>query len=107
MQRAIQIINQFKSKVNLEQVYNVFVVFIISIILILSAIALFRPISPERVSHVVTMAKEPIYPETQEMALALLSQRQISLGQYLKLVQAHQVELTRAKQLPPVSGEEY
>ena len=107
MHRTIQKIIQFKTEFKLEQVYNAFVVLIIALILILAASALHRPINVERFNTVKQIANQSIYPDTQNMAQALLAQPEISFGQYLKLMQAHQMEMTQAKQLPPVSSDEY
>jgi hypothetical protein len=107
MFKTIQKIQEFKTQLNVEKIYNGFIVFIIVLILLLATLARYRPIDTHRIITVQKIALQSMYPETQEMALHLLGQEKISLGQYLKLMQAHQVEMTQAIQLPPVSEEEY
>jgi len=102
MHIAIQKIVQLKSEIKLENVYNVLIVTIIAIILILALIALHRPISVTQFENIVKLSSQANYPDTQEMALLLMQQHQVPYGQYFKLMQAHQLEMTRAHQLPPL-----
>lgn len=106
MHKAIHQIKKFKASIQLEQIYNYLIVTIIAVILSMSLIALLRPITPTQYHQVYKISHQTHYIETQEMALALLSQDQIRVGQYLKLMQALQIEQHQAKQLPPISSEE-
>ncbi|MGE8561981.1 MAG: hypothetical protein ACN6NJ_13725 [Acinetobacter sp.] len=106
MHIAIQKIIELKSEIKLEKVYNVLIVTIIAIILILASIALHRPISVSKFENIVKLSAQANYPASQEMALQFIQQPQISYGQYFKLMQAHQLEMTRAHQLPPLQVEQ-
>ncbi|MEZ2904099.1 hypothetical protein ACBQ24_15470 [Acinetobacter terrestris] len=106
MHIAIQKIVQLKSEIKLENVYNVLIIAIIAIILILALIALHRPISVTQFENIVKLSSQANYPDTQEMALQLMQQPQVPYGQYFKLMQAHQLEMTRAHQLPPLQAEQ-
>ena len=105
MHIAIQKIVQFKSNIKLEYVYNVLIVTIVAIILMLALIALHRPISLMQFENVVKLSYQASYPDTQQMALSLMQQQQVPYGQYFKLMQAHQLEMTQAHQLPPLQVE--
>ena len=105
MHIAIQKIVQFKSNIKLEYVYNVLIVTIVAIILMLALIALHRPISLTQFENVVKLSSQASYPDTQQMALSLMQQQQVPYGQYFKLMQAHQLEMTQAHQLPPLQVE--
>ena len=105
MHIAIQKIVQFKSNIKLEYVYNVLIVSIVAIILMLALIALHRPISLTQFENVVKLSSQASYPDTQQMALSLMQQQQVPYGQYFKLMQAHQLEMTQAHQLPPLQVE--
>jgi len=105
MYTAIQKIVQLKSEVKLEYVYNVLIVAIIILILMLALIALHRPISLKQFENIVTLSSQANYPDTKEMALVLKQQQQVSYGQYFKLMQAYQLEIAQAHQLPPVQAE--
>ena len=105
MHIAIQKIVQFKSNIKLEYVYNVLIVSIVAIILMLALIALHRPISLMQFENVVKLSYQASYPDTQQMALSLMQQQQVPYGQYFKLMQAHQLEMTQAHQLPPLQVE--
>ncbi|OTG77618.1 hypothetical protein B9T33_14835 [Acinetobacter sp. ANC 5054] len=97
---------QFKSKIQLEQLYNIFVSVMIAVILVLAVIALFRPISIQQYRNVAQLAMQQSYPETQEMAETLQQQKQIKVGSYLKLMHAYQMESVRAHQLPALPEEQ-
>ncbi|MGE8652549.1 hypothetical protein [Acinetobacter gandensis] len=97
---------QFKSKIQLEQVYNIFVSMMIAIILILAVIALCRPISVQQYQNVSNLAVQQSYPETQEMAVLLKQQDKIRMAAYLKLMHAYQMESVRAHQLPALAEEQ-
>ncbi len=105
MHIAIQKIVQLKSKIKLENVYNMLIVTIIAIILILAFIALHRPISVKQFENIVKLSSQANYSDTQAMALHLIQQPQVPYAQYFKLMQAHQLEMTRAHQLPPLQVE--
>lgn len=107
MQKAIYRIKHIKANIKLEQIYNFLLSSIIVIILSFSMVALYRPITAQQYKNIYQIAHKSNYMETQEMALALLGQDQIRVGQYLKLMTALQVESNQAKQLPPISLEEY
>src|SRR5690606_14176792 len=96
---------QFKSKIQLEQIYNIFVAVMIAVILVLAIIALFRPISTKQYHNIDQLALHQSYPETQDMALLLQQQEKIHVGAYLKLMHAYQMESVRAHQLPALSEE--
>ena len=78
---------------------------IVAIILMLALIALHRPISLTQFENVVKLSSQASYPDTQQMALSLMQQQQVPYGQYFKLMQAHQLEMTQAHQLPPLQVE--
>ena len=103
IQKISQLFIQLKSRLTLEQIYNGVVVSIIVIILLLSSIALYRPVGSVQFQNIEYLSQQSMYPETQEMAVRLMQQPQVRYGQYLKLMQAYQQESLRARQLPPVS----
>ncbi|AVH14000.1 MULTISPECIES: hypothetical protein [Acinetobacter] len=107
IQKISQLFIQLKSRLTLEQIYNGVVVSIIVIILLLSSIALYRPVGSVQFQNIEYLSQQSMYPETQEMAVRLMQQPQVRYGQYLKLMQAHQMELGQAKQLPPLDVEAY
>lgn len=100
LKRIFKSILQFKSKIQLEQVYNIFISFIILLILVLGLLALNRPISVEKFHNVLKISEQQNCPESQSSALALSQQREIKMGQYLKLMHAYHTETERAHQLP-------
>ncbi|MDY6482533.1 hypothetical protein [Acinetobacter faecalis] len=106
MYSNIQKIKQFYAQLKLEQIYNAFILFIISIILVMSTVALYRPIDSVKFQQVKVIANQPIYPESQEMAEVLLQQHTIMVGQYLRLMHAHQIEMNKATELPALSIED-
>lgn len=106
MYSKIQKIKQFYAQLKLEQIYNAFIIFIISIILVLSTVALYRPIDADKFQQIRVIANQPIHPESQEMAVVLLQQPSIIFGQYLRLMHAHQVEVNKATELPALSIED-
>ncbi|WP_180114565.1 hypothetical protein [Acinetobacter sp. YH12063] len=97
---------QFKYKIQLEQIYNIFVSVMIVVILVLAVIALYRPISVQQYQNVSRLALQQSYPETQEMAMLLRQQDRIRVGAYLKLMHAYQMESVRAHQLPALAEEQ-
>ena len=107
MHKVIQRIQQLKVILKLEQIYNVFIILIIVIILGLSSLATYRSISPKQLQNVYQIAQQSNYVDTQKIALALLVQDHVHVGQYLKLMLALQMEQKKAKQLPAISVEEH
>ena len=103
MQIAIQKILKLKSEITLVQIYNGLMALIIMVIMLLSSFALSRPISPSQFENVSDLSHQAVFPETQEMAQDLLSEKQISYIDYFRLMQAHQFEQRRAKQLPALA----
>lgn len=101
MHIAIQKIVQLKSELKLEYLYNILIAFIITIILVLASFALYRPISVIQFKNIVQLSVQANYPDTQEIALTLVQNPQVSYMQYFKLMQAYQWELKQAHQLPP------
>ena len=93
-------IHQFKSKIKLEQLYNYLIVLIVVLIIILASMALYRPIGVPQYKAVLQLSQQYSYPETQEMAEQLAARHQISMHQYIKLMQAYQQESHRAHRLP-------
>ncbi|ALH95938.1 hypothetical protein [Acinetobacter equi] len=107
MQKMIQKIQLKFAELKLEQIYNIFIILIIVIILGLACIATYRPIQPQQLNTVYKISQQASYVHTQEMALALLAQDQIYIGQYLKLLMALQMERKKAKHLPAMSVDQY
>ena len=106
MYNAIQKMSQFYAQLKLEQIYNAFIIFIITVILVISTVALYRPIDANKFQQVKIIANQPIHPESQEMAEHLLQKQSILFGQYLRLMHAHQVEMKKATELPALSIED-
>lgn len=96
---------QIKSKIKLEQLYNIFVSLIVVLILILASIALNRPISVQQFHNVLKISEQQICPESQEFAIVLSQQYQVNMKQYLTLMQAYHSESTKAHQLPALAEE--
>lgn len=105
LKRIHKSIFQFRSKITLEQIYNLFICFIILLIIILGLFALNRPISSQKFHHVLRIAEQQSCPESQNLAQALTLETEISMGQYLKLMHAYHSESERAHQLPAVTEE--
>ena len=105
MHIAIQKILKLKSQITLVQIYNGLMASIIMLIVILSSIGLSRPISPNQFENVSRLSHQATFPETQEMAQDLVLENQISYIDYFRLMQAHQFEQNRAKQLPALAPE--
>ena len=105
MQIAIQKIFKLKSQITLVQIYNGLMASIIMLIVVLSSIALSRPISQSQFENVSRLSLQATFPETQEMAQNLVLENQISYIDYFRLMQAHQFEQNRAKQLPALAPE--
>ena len=97
---------QFKSKIGLEQVYNIFVSFIIALILVLGLLALNRPISIQKMHNILIISERQSCPDSQNLAVALSQQHEVTMGQYLKLMHAYQAETARAHQLPALAEEQ-
>ena len=98
---------QWFSRIKLEQIYNIVVIFMVVVILFLAALALYRPLNISQITQIRQLSEQQNLPQTQDLALALLEleQQHIRRGQYLKLMQAYQQESLRARQLPPLSVE--
>ncbi|OTG88388.1 hypothetical protein B9T31_02435 [Acinetobacter sp. ANC 4558] len=107
MQKVIHKIQLLKNRLRLEDIYNIMMIFIILIILGLSIFASFRSINPIQLNSIYQISQQSNYADTQEMALLLLNQEKINVGQYLKLMLALQMEQKRAKQLPAISIESH
>lgn len=105
MHTAIQKIVQFKSELKLESIYNLVVIIIIFVILFLASTALYRPISMQQFENIRQLSTQAQYPDTQNMATVLKQKSPISYGQYLKLMQAYQLESRRARQLTPFQAD--
>ena len=106
MHKLIQRIQQLCAELKLEQLYNIFIILIISIILGLSTFASFRSISAEQLRSIYKIAHQSSYVQTQKMATELLSEEQVNVGQYLRLMMALQMEQRKVNEFPPMSGEE-
>jgi uncharacterized membrane protein len=106
MHKLIQRIQQLCAELKLEQLYNIFIILIISIILGLSTFASYRSISAEQLRSIYKIAHQSSYAQTQKMATELLSQEQVNVGQYLRLMMALQMEQRKVNEFPPMSGEE-
>lgn len=104
--RILKSLLQFKSNIKLEQIYNIFVSFIILLILLLGLLALNRPISMQKFHNVVMLSEQQSCPGSQELALSLRQQNEVSMGQYLKLMHAYHAESERAHQLPALAEEQ-
>lgn len=102
----VEKIRTFLSNLTLEQIYNSVFIFIVFLILILASIAFYRPVTPHQSRQIQQLSIQQRLPQTQDMALALLEQRPIYRGQYLKLMQAYQQESVRAHQLPAVDADQ-
>lgn len=100
---GLEKILQIKSKVELEQLYNIFVSLIVALILVLAFIALNRPISAQQYHNILLISEQQSCAESQNAAIALSHQRKVNMGQYLKLMQAYHSETVRAHQLPAVA----
>jgi hypothetical protein len=107
MHKMIQKIQLKCAELKLEQIYNIFIISIIIIIWGLAFIATYRTVTPQQFHNVQKISQQANYVDTQEMALDLLSQDQIYIGQYLKLMTALQMERKRAKHLPAMSVDQY
>ncbi|ANF81845.1 hypothetical protein A3K93_06345 [Acinetobacter sp. NCu2D-2] len=105
MSLHIDQIKAFCSNLTLEKIYNFTIIFIVVITIVLATFALYRPINAVQLKHTLNLAQQYSLPLTQNFAEELLVQKQITRGQYLKLMQAYQQESKRAKQLPPVEQE--
>lgn len=101
----IEKMRAFFLKLTLEQIYNGILIFIILLTIVLATFALYRPITTLQYHQIIQLSQQFSLAQTQDMAEHLLKQENVSRGQYLKLMQAHQQELTRAKQLPPLEEE--
>lgn len=94
---------KIKEFIQLERIYNFFIVFIICSILVLAFLALKRPITQKQYQDVVRLSQVATNPQTQKMALQLLNSETIVRADYLQLVQAYQFENTQARHYPAVS----
>lgn len=105
MHIAIQKIFKLKTQITLVQIYNGLMLLIILVILLISSLALSRPISPTQFENVRRLSHQAVFPETQEMAQSLIQETRITYIDYFRLMQAHQFEQSRAKQLPALAPE--
>ena len=103
MSIGLEKILQIKSKMKLEQLYNIFISLIVVLILILAFLALKRPISVQQFHNVLKVSEQQNCPESQDMAIVLSQKHQVNMGQYLKLMQAYQSETGQVHQLPPLA----
>ena len=103
MSIGLEKILQIKSKMKLEQLYNIFISLIVVLILILAFLALKRPISVQQFHNVLKVSEQQNCPESQDMAMVLSQKHQVNMGQYLKLMQAYPSETVQVHQLPPLA----
>ena len=81
MSIGLEKILQIKSKLKLEQLYNIFISLIVVLILILAFLALKRPISVQQSHNVLKVSEQQNCPESQDMAMVLSQKHQINMGQ--------------------------
>lgn len=93
-------ISKFKSEFQIEYVLNVLVASVILIILVLSSVALYRPISATEYQQVVFLSYQESYPKTQYMAMLLTKQDTIRSADYYRLIYAKHYEASKIKQYP-------
>ena len=103
MSIGLEKILQIKSKLKLEQLYNIFISLIVVLILILAFLALKRTISVQQFNNVLKVSEQQNCPESQDMAIVLSQKHQVNMGQYLKLMQAYHSETVQVHQLPPLA----
>lgn len=95
-----------KSKITIEHSFKGVVAVIVLFILLFSWIISKRSISNIQYQKIQTVIQQQTYPESQKIALELLVQERISVGQYMKLMQVYQYEADRAQQLAPVIAQQ-
>ena len=106
MSIGLEKILKIKSKIKLEQLYNTLASLIILLIISFAFIALNRPISVQQFHAVLEISEQQNCPESQDIAILLSRQPEVSTGQYLKLMQAYHFEAARAHQLPAWTEEQ-
>ena len=103
---VLEKVQQFKAKLSLEQSYQLAVFTIIIVILVMALIAILKPVSSVQMQRIEYLRLQHTHPESQQVATQLIEQKEVSVGQYLKLMHVYQYETQRAQQLPPVLSED-
>lgn len=91
---------KFKSEFQAEYVLNILVAVIIVVILILSCLAIYRPINTIQYQEVKKLAKQELYPKTQAMAAELTHQEVIRSSDYYRLIYARHYESSKLQIYP-------
>lgn len=98
--------SKFKSKLHVEYLLNSILGVIIAFIVMTAIYGLVRPISIDQFHQVTQISKQQSFPETQEMAEALLTQKQIHTLQFYRLMHAYHFESSRINQYPAMALED-
>lgn len=97
---------QLKAFLKLENLYNIFVLTVTGLIVLLSCVALSRPVASQQYQYVSTLSQQATYPKTQQMALDLLRADEIRRLYYFKLLRAYQFEQAQVRHYPALFAED-
>lgn len=95
-------IQKLYSAFPLESFLNFFVVCMIVGMVFLATLALIRPITPTQYQHITQYSQQAAYPKTQQLALHLRQQQQISIAEYFRFLRAYNFEKQHIKEYPAV-----
>lgn len=90
------------SQLNIEQIQNAFIIGIVLFILIVSSIALNRPINSAHFEQVQALAAQNRLERTHEMATLLLAKPKIKNIEFYRLLNAYHIENARIKIYPAI-----
>lgn len=99
-------LQNFKSKVPIEQLFNAVVAGIILIVILVSVFAGLRSVSSDQYYKVKQLAQQQSFPETQNMAHLILMQQKISVIDFYRLMYAKHYESSRIQKYPAMTIEE-
>ena len=96
-----------KSKLELEQVFNIFAFSIIFFVVVTAVFISSRAVDSDQYVRIKNLAFQQTYPDTQHMAEMLLMQDTISKIEFNRLMYAQYVESSNIKIYPAEDPESY
>ena len=100
------IYSKFNTQFKLEPVLNGMVMVMIFVMLVISGLALVRPVSVEHYQKMKQLSKQAAYPYTQKMAQRLITNPDVCTADYFPLMHAYQHEERHVKKYPAIESED-
>lgn len=102
MRVAKEKIQLIKKLFTIDNMFFFMLLVLVSLIIMRLTWVIHQPIPEHRYDQVRYLVIQSAYPDIKEKATVLLQQPSISYGQYLKLMQAYQMEHAKVRRFPAV-----